>query len=128
VRPTLRVAFAADFHAGATTDERILADACRSLTAFAPDLLLLGGDFVSVRASYIDRLAPLLSAIHAPLGKLGVLGNHDLRADNPTVLRVLRAAGLVTAFIPPAEEMRSGAEMQKAAQVLAITAKGMAAL
>jgi hypothetical protein len=43
-------------------------------------------------------------------------------------LRVLRAAGLVTAFIPPVEEMRSGAEMQKAAQVLAITAKGLAAL
>ncbi|MDN8615975.1 hypothetical protein [Variovorax ginsengisoli] len=43
-------------------------------------------------------------------------------------LRVLRAAGLVTAFIPPAEELRSGAEMQKAAQVLAITAKGIAAL
>ena len=43
-------------------------------------------------------------------------------------LRVLRAAGLVTAFIPPVEEMRSGAEMQKAAQVLAITAKGIEAL
>ena len=26
VRPTLRVAFAADFHAGATTDDRLLAD------------------------------------------------------------------------------------------------------
>jgi hypothetical protein len=94
VRPTLRVAFAADFHAGATTDERLLADACRLLAAFAPDLLLLGGDFVSVRASYIDRLAPLLSAIHAPLGKLAVLGNHDLRADRPTVLRGLRDAGV----------------------------------
>lgn len=43
-------------------------------------------------------------------------------------LRVLRAAGLVTAFIPAVEEMRSGAEMQKAAQVLAVTAKGSAAL
>jgi uncharacterized protein len=94
VRPTLRVAFAADFHAGATTDERLLADACRLLAAFEPDLLLLGGDFVSVRASYIGRLAPLLSAIHAPLGKLAVLGNHDLRADRPTVLRGLCDAGV----------------------------------
>src|SRR6476469_8033325 len=50
VRPTLRVAFAADFHAGATTDERVLADAGRKLAAFEPDLVLLGGDFVSVRA------------------------------------------------------------------------------
>ena len=94
VRPTLRVAFAADFHAGATTDERLLSDACQSLAAFAPDLVLLGGDFVSVRASYIDRLVPLLAAINAPLGKLAVLGNHDLRADRATVLRGLGEAGV----------------------------------
>jgi len=94
VRPTLRVAFAADFHAGATTDERLLSDACRALAAFAPDLLLLGGDVVSVRASYIDRLSPLLASIHAPLGKLAVLGNHDLRADRATVLRGLCDAGV----------------------------------
>ena len=94
VRPTLRVAFAADFHAGATTDDRLLADACRALAAFAPDLVLLGGDFVSVRASYIDRLAPLLAAIPAPLGKIGVLGNHDLRADRATVLPALSGAGV----------------------------------
>jgi len=92
VRPTLRVAFAADFHAGATTDERLMADACRALQAFAPDLVLLGGDFVSVRASYIDRLTPLLASIAAPLGKLAVLGNHDLRADHALVRRALAAA------------------------------------
>jgi len=94
VRPTLRVAFAADFHAGATTDERVLADACRKLAAFEPDLVLLGGDFVSVRARYIDRLAPFLAGVRAPLGKLAVLGNHDLRADRPTVLRGLGDAGV----------------------------------
>ena len=94
VRPTLRVAFAADFHAGATTDERLLSDACRAIAAFMPDLVLLGGDFVSVRASYIERLSPLLAAIRAPLGKLAVLGNHDLRADRATVLRGLRDAGV----------------------------------
>ncbi len=94
VRPTLRVAFAADFHAGATTDERLLRDACRALAAFAPDLVLLGGDFVSVRASYIDRLAPLLAAIQAPLGKLAVLGNHDLRANRATVTHALTTAGV----------------------------------
>jgi predicted MPP superfamily phosphohydrolase len=94
LRPTLRIAFAADFHAGATTDERLLADACRALAAFEPDLVLLGGDFVSVRASYIDRLAPLLASIEPPLGKLAVLGNHDLRADRATVLRGLSAAGV----------------------------------
>ena len=43
-------------------------------------------------------------------------------------LRVLRAAELVTAFIPPAESLPSGCESHKPAQVLAITTKGKKAL
>ncbi|NDZ11617.1 hypothetical protein C7T35_00790 [Variovorax sp. WS11] len=43
-------------------------------------------------------------------------------------LRVLRAAELVSAFIPPAELLPSGCESHKPAQVLAITPKGQQAL
>ena len=43
-------------------------------------------------------------------------------------LRVLRAAELVTAFIPPAEGLPGGGESHRPAQVLAITPKGMEAL
>jgi predicted MPP superfamily phosphohydrolase len=89
-----RIAFASDFHAGATTHPRLLAGACEALDRLEPDLLLLGGDFVSVRASYIDRLAPHLAAIRAPFGKLAVLGNHDLRANSSHVIAALEAAGV----------------------------------
>jgi predicted MPP superfamily phosphohydrolase len=90
----LRVAFASDFHAGATTDERLLAEACDALDAFEPDVLLLGGDFVSVRSSYIDDLAPKLAKIRAPHGKFAVLGNHDLRANWTHVVDELEKAGV----------------------------------
>lgn len=93
VRP-LRVAFASDFHAGATTDVRLLERAAVALMELHPDVLLLGGDFVSVRASYIDRLAPLIAEIEAPFGKFGVLGNHDLRANWPRVVGALEGAGV----------------------------------
>jgi predicted MPP superfamily phosphohydrolase len=93
-RPPLRLGFASDFHAGATTHHQLLVDACAQLSAFKPDIVLLGGDFVSVRASYIDRLGPLLAAIDAPLGKFGVLGNHDLRADYRSVVAELERAGV----------------------------------
>lgn len=43
-------------------------------------------------------------------------------------LRVLRAADLVSAFIPPAESLPSGCESHRPAQVLAITEKGQQAL
>ena len=90
----LRLAFASDFHAGATTDPRLLRRACETLAEFEPDVLLLGGDFVSVRASYIDELAPAIGAIPAPFGKFAVLGNHDLRADHPRIVRELERAGV----------------------------------
>lgn len=90
----LRVAFASDFHAGATTHPRLLADACETLHRLKPDVLLLGGDFVSVRASYIDRLAPLIARIDAPHGKFAVLGNHDLRANSADVIAALEGAGV----------------------------------
>jgi len=43
-------------------------------------------------------------------------------------LRVLRAAGLVEALIPPVETLEGGAHLHKTAQVLCITDKGRIAL
>jgi hypothetical protein len=43
-------------------------------------------------------------------------------------LRVLRAADLVAALIPPVETMEGGAQVHRAAQVLCITSKGRDAL
>lgn len=90
----LRVAFASDFHAGATTSARVLADACAALDALEPDVLLLGGDFVSVRAEDIHTLAPMLAKVRAPLGKFGVFGNHDLRANRDELADALAVAGV----------------------------------
>ncbi|HYP70897.1 MAG TPA: hypothetical protein VEP93_08410 [Variovorax sp.] len=43
-------------------------------------------------------------------------------------LRVLRAADLVEALIPPVEILEGGAHVHKAAQVLCVTPKGRRAL
>jgi predicted MPP superfamily phosphohydrolase len=92
--PPLKIAFASDFHAGPTTNPRVLEAACEALVSLRPDLLLLGGDFVTGRASYIQELAPLLATIPAPLGRYGVWGNHDLRAHRNTLQRALEDAGV----------------------------------
>ena len=92
--PPLRIAFASDFHAGGFTDQRILVDACQKLTALAPDVLLLGGDYVSIRAKDIRRLTPLLAAIPAAYGKFGVFGNHDLKSNHGIVRSELERAGV----------------------------------
>jgi hypothetical protein len=72
----------------------LLASACEALAQTAPDVLLLGGDFVCLRAHYVDALAERLGDIPAPLGRYAVLGNHDLWTDFRHIERRLEAAGV----------------------------------
>jgi uncharacterized protein len=90
----LRIAFAADFHAGPTTSDELLYNSVEALRTASPDLLLLGGDFVSLRPEYVDRVAPLLARVPAPLGRYAVLGNHDYWVGAERVARSLTAEGI----------------------------------
>ena len=58
------------------------------------DLLLLGGDFVSIDPRGAGRLAHLVGGVHAPLGRFAVLGNHDHWAGASTVVAHLQNAGI----------------------------------
>ena len=89
---TLRVGFASDFHAGPTTPTRIIERACEALAEARPDLVLLGGDFVSLRGRDATRVLEPLRQIRPPLGKFAVLGNHDLWSEPDEVLAVLERA------------------------------------
>jgi predicted MPP superfamily phosphohydrolase len=91
---SLRVGFASDFHAGPMTSARVLDRAAATLADAAPDVLLLGGDFVSLRPHYVTRVAERLGAIPAPAGRFAVLGNHDHWAGGPEVTRALERAGI----------------------------------
>lgn len=93
-REPLRIAFASDFHAGGFTDQRRLVEACEALASMKPDILLLGGDYVSVRGADISRLAPHIADIPTRYGKFGVLGNHDLRANHGLIVAALERAGV----------------------------------
>jgi predicted MPP superfamily phosphohydrolase len=91
---SLRIAFAADFHAGPNTPDALIDKAIEQLTLASPDVLLLGGDFVSVRDAYMGDLAPRLATIPAPLGRYAVLGNHDHWVGGDAVATRLRDAGI----------------------------------
>ena len=93
LRP-LRIAFASDFHAGPTTHPSAIAEACRALHDLKPDVLLLGGDFVSLHAVNAAPLAQALAQIAAPFGTYGVLGNHDLWSDDVPIVRCMEDAGI----------------------------------
>lgn len=82
---SLKIGFISDIHAGPTTDPRLWQQAVAALAARSLDLLLLGGDYVFLDARQAGALAEALGDVPAPLGRLGVWGNHDLWADHETI-------------------------------------------
>jgi uncharacterized protein len=90
----LTVAFASDFHAGPTTHAEVFFCIAEELNSRRPDVLLLGGDFVSLRAEYTTPLIAALSLYAPPLGSFAVLGNHDLWSDQQEITRRLNACGV----------------------------------
>jgi predicted MPP superfamily phosphohydrolase len=92
--PDIRATFVSDLHLGPTLHRHLLRDVLAAVRDSDPELLLLGGDFVSFHAKYIDRLVAPLRDIHAPLGKFAVFGNHDLLADERYIAARLGEAGV----------------------------------
>jgi uncharacterized protein len=90
----LRIAFISDLHAGPATHPELIDTACQAAAEWKPDLLLLGGDFVSFHARHAKRLVKPLASIEARLGKLAVLGNHDLVGDEEYIVAKLGEAGI----------------------------------
>jgi predicted MPP superfamily phosphohydrolase len=93
-RNRLRVAFASDLHAGRMTPTGTIAAALEALQEAAPDLILLGGDFVCSRAEELELIAPHLRRLRAPAGVFAVTGNHDHGADVGTITARLEANGI----------------------------------
>lgn len=90
---SLRIGFAADLHAGPTTPVALIEAAGSALQAATPDLILLGGDFVSLRRRDVQRLGAL-RGLSAPLGVFAVLGNHDHWVGADAVREVLEQSGI----------------------------------
>lgn len=90
----LRVGFLTDIHHEPGRPTALLERAVALLNAAAPDVILLGGDYVNSTArDFASALAPL-ARLRAPLGVYGVLGNHDYWAGGDYLAALLTRAGI----------------------------------
>jgi predicted MPP superfamily phosphohydrolase len=92
--PPLRVVYASDFHCGPTLNRKLLEHVMHAIRGARADLVLLGGDFVSFHARYLEQLVEPLKKVEAPFGMYAVLGNHDLLGDDAYITRRLTDAGV----------------------------------
>lgn len=83
----LRVGVLTDIHRSQMVSHEMVATAVRMLMAEKPDLIVLGGDYVSWRDQrYVDPAADALAPLSAPHGVIAILGNHDDDREMPAAL------------------------------------------
>jgi len=83
----LRIGFISDIHRSQTVPHELIDTAVRLLLAEQPDLIVLGGDYVTWGdRRYVHPAAEALAPLTAPHGVFAVLGNHDDDRDMPAAL------------------------------------------
>jgi predicted MPP superfamily phosphohydrolase len=83
----LRIGFLTDLHRSATVSHDMIAGAVRTVMARTPDMVIIGGDYVTNRdRRYVQAAADALTGLTAPHGVFAVLGNHDDERDVPAAL------------------------------------------
>lgn len=86
----LRVALLTDLHLSPIVDADDVARAVAVTLEQKPDLIVLGGDYVTWgHEHFIGPIGELLSPLTAPLGVLAILGNHDSDQGGDDVTAVL---------------------------------------
>ncbi len=88
-----RIALVTDLHHSPVVPAPWLACVADRVAELAPDLVALGGDFVSHSKSDLDGLEGVLARFRARDGTVAVLGNHDHWVDPDRVGAALERAG-----------------------------------
>jgi predicted MPP superfamily phosphohydrolase len=92
----MKIAFITDTHVGPFIEVNDLYRALDLVRAESPDLVLLGGDYVSESPRYAPETASAIGDLlsDAPLGGFGVIGNHDLSVSRTRVQEALVTVGI----------------------------------
>ena len=83
----LRLGVLTDFHRSQTVSHELVTASVDMLMAERPDIIVLGGDYVTWRdPRYVRPAADALARLSAPHGVIAILGNHDDEREMPAAL------------------------------------------
>ena len=89
----LRIAHVSDVHAGIHMPEERMVQIVAQTNALGADLIVQTGDMIDISPSYIPAYVRAFRDLHAPLGVVTVLGNHDRYTGADAVIKGVRDAG-----------------------------------
>lgn len=91
----LRILHVSDVHAGQYMELDQMQEVVARANAQRADLVLQTGDMIDYSPSYIPKYVAAFRDLHAPLGVVTCLGNHDLYTGAAKVLKGVRDAGQI---------------------------------
>jgi hypothetical protein len=93
-----RIVFVADIHCGEGFPVARMGALIEQLNSLNADIVIFGGDYVSRNGEDTKACFAKLAGIKAPLGKYGVLGNHDIEAGKKETISAMENAGITLLF------------------------------
>ena len=91
----IRIAHLSDVHAGIHMSEEKMRAIVAQTNALGADLIVQTGDMIDISPSFIPDYVRAFRDLHASLGVVTVLGNHDRYTGQDAVIRGVRDAGQV---------------------------------
>jgi hypothetical protein len=77
------IGLVSDVHSSSFMTKKQMDEYCRALMSLGTDLIAVPGDFVNSQTEEVYPFAESFSALRAPCGVYGVMGNHDFFAPDP---------------------------------------------
>jgi len=91
-----KIVFISDLHHSEFVSKRYLQKVIKIINSLKPDIVLLGGDYISTKEKYIAKVFNLLKDLQAQFGVYGVIGNHDFEVSKEKVLEEMKKAGIIS--------------------------------
>jgi predicted MPP superfamily phosphohydrolase len=82
----MRIVHISDLHIGEFYKKEHLKKVVAQVNQLKPDLLCFTGDLVEDNVDILKECIPILQQLHAPLGKIAILGNHDYKIGKQGVV------------------------------------------
>ncbi|QVK18587.1 metallophosphoesterase [Mycoplasmatota bacterium] len=89
-----KIVFLSDIHHSKIVTKRYIKNIVEKVNELKPDIIILGGDYVSSELKYVGPVFDELKRLNASKGVYGVLGNHDIYVSKDKVLTAMKNANI----------------------------------
>ena len=89
-----RIVFVSDIHHGTTLSRERVKKLVERINSLHPDIIVLGGDYISMEEEYIKPVFTELGKLKSNYGVFGVMGNHDYYVNGDLSKKMMALIGI----------------------------------